>query len=161
MHGVDNSQVEDVVQNTFLKAFRKIHQFRNEKSSIKTWLCVIATNQYKDFFKSKKHKNTVSLDALLDAPVVSQGMIGRALNGIWDEKTHIETCQSEMQSTLDDVFAMVERFKPEYQNIFKMKYMDGLDYKEISKKTKISIFSLRQINSRSIREIRSAMQQTV
>lgn len=46
----DPLTAEEITQETFFKALRKIDQFRGE-SSVKVWLCQIAKNAYYDFVK--------------------------------------------------------------------------------------------------------------
>ena len=58
-----NSQdAEDVVQETFLKAFRSIDRFRGD-SSVYTWLYRIAQNQSLMKLRKRNRAITVSLDA--------------------------------------------------------------------------------------------------
>ena len=44
---------KDIVQETYIKAFKKLQTFRSD-SSLKTWIFSIATNICKDFLRSKK-----------------------------------------------------------------------------------------------------------
>lgn len=46
----DSLTAEEITQETFFKALKKIDEFRGE-SSIKVWLCQIAKNIYFDFIK--------------------------------------------------------------------------------------------------------------
>lgn len=46
------SDAEDVVQETFIKAFRSLPSFRQE-SALGTWLCRIAINLCRDLFKRR------------------------------------------------------------------------------------------------------------
>ena len=48
--GVSSCDVEDVVQNSFLKAFRAIGRFRGD-SNLKTWLLSIARNEAINYFQ--------------------------------------------------------------------------------------------------------------
>lgn len=50
---------EDLMQDTFLKAAKKIDTFK-ENSSLSSWLCAIAKNLYYDAMR--KQKNTVALE---------------------------------------------------------------------------------------------------
>lgn len=43
---------EDIVQDTFIKAFSNIQTFKGD-SSLKTWIFAIASNLAKDLLKSK------------------------------------------------------------------------------------------------------------
>lgn len=51
----DPLTAEEITQETFFKALKKIDEFRGE-SSVKVWLCQIAKNEYYDFVKHQgKH----------------------------------------------------------------------------------------------------------
>lgn len=49
----DASVVEDLAQETFIKAWKNLHKFDQEKS-FKTWIFAIAKNTALDFLKKKK-----------------------------------------------------------------------------------------------------------
>src|SRR5208337_2392586 len=49
-------EAEDIVQETFLKAFKYIDRFSPSKASFKTWLLTIARNQSINVFSSLKRK---------------------------------------------------------------------------------------------------------
>ena len=62
----DRTVAEDVVQETFLKAYRNLDSFRGE-SSEKTWLMRIAINCCRDYRRSAWYRyidNRVSIDQL-------------------------------------------------------------------------------------------------
>jgi RNA polymerase sigma-70 factor (ECF subfamily) len=63
----------DVVQETFVQVFRKIHQFRSS-SAFKTWLYRIAMNQCKNFLRTLKKNRESALveDYILTNPKDSQ-----------------------------------------------------------------------------------------
>ncbi|MBQ5505752.1 MAG: sigma-70 family RNA polymerase sigma factor [Prevotella sp.] len=52
---------EEVVQNTFLNAFRHLDDYKPERASLLTWLMRIATNEIRMYFR-KKQPSLVSLD---------------------------------------------------------------------------------------------------
>ncbi|WLD95477.1 sigma-70 family RNA polymerase sigma factor [Alkalihalobacillus sp. AL-G] len=54
----DWTTAEDIVQDSFIKAFRKYDSFKGE-SSLKTWLYRIAANQCKDYLRSSYFKRVV------------------------------------------------------------------------------------------------------
>ena len=58
---LNHEDTDDVLQNTFMKAWRNIDNFR-EESSIFTWLYRIATNEAITFLNSRKRKSLVSIN---------------------------------------------------------------------------------------------------
>lgn len=55
---MDKTLADDILQDTMLKAFNNIGKF-NGKSSVKTWLCSIARNEYFDHLKKADNKNVL------------------------------------------------------------------------------------------------------
>ncbi len=52
----NRQETEDIVQETFFKAFRHVESFSPDKASFKTWLLTIARNQSINVFSSLKRK---------------------------------------------------------------------------------------------------------
>ena len=57
--GCPPQDVDDVIQDTFVKAILNIEQFKNE-SKLSVWLCQIAKNTWYSYLK--KNKNIVTID---------------------------------------------------------------------------------------------------
>lgn len=60
----DHGVAEDVVQESFIKAYQKIHYFE-ERSSFKSWLFRIAINTCKNRWRSKSHQEVDIEDVVL------------------------------------------------------------------------------------------------
>ena len=58
------SDAEDVVQETFIRAFRHLKTFRGD-SKLSTWLCRIAINQSRDVYK-KQMRTTPEKDVAVE-----------------------------------------------------------------------------------------------
>ncbi|NCU28226.1 MAG: RNA polymerase sigma factor [Candidatus Moranbacteria bacterium] len=59
--GKDNA--DDLTQNVFIKVWKNIRNFDDEKASFKTWLFKIARNTTIDYLRKKKSINFSSLDS--------------------------------------------------------------------------------------------------
>jgi RNA polymerase sigma factor (sigma-70 family) len=57
----NHEDANDLVQETFIKAFKSLHTFRG-RSSFYTWIYRIAVNRTINFLKRSKNKNQYSLD---------------------------------------------------------------------------------------------------
>ena len=57
----DDAEAEDVIQQTVLKAFTKLHQFRHE-ASFRTWLSQIAVNEVRQLQRKRLSCTMISLD---------------------------------------------------------------------------------------------------
>lgn len=60
-----HDDANDVLQNTFLKAWKGIDNFRGD-AQISTWLYRIATNETLTFLAQKRMRNTLSIDETED-----------------------------------------------------------------------------------------------
>ena len=73
---LQHEDANDILQNTFLKAWNNIGEFRNQ-SKISTWLYRIAINESLDFVR--RQKNKISADA--DLSVASRLMADDYFDG--------------------------------------------------------------------------------
>src|SRR5687767_6192260 len=56
--GAGWDEVEDLVQETFFRAFRRLETWRGE-ASFRSWLLTIAGNLLKDHFRSRKGRKVI------------------------------------------------------------------------------------------------------
>ncbi len=104
----------DVLQNTFMKAWNGLEGFRAE-SQISTWLYRIATNETLTFLANKRMRNTNSLDDVED---------GLLFNLRADSYFNGDELQLRLQEAI--------RTLPEKQRlVFNMKYFDDITYEEM------------------------------
>jgi RNA polymerase sigma-70 factor, ECF subfamily len=89
---------EDIVQDTFIKAFSNIQSFKGE-SSLKTWIFAIASNLAKDLLKSKKRWVPNVTDICKEAAMSNRQFFEEAMNirmtspqGHFEIKEHITFC---------------------------------------------------------------------
>ncbi len=57
---------EELTQETFYTAIKKINTLK-DKESIRTWLCQIAKNKWRDFLKKNKANNYIAFDNELES----------------------------------------------------------------------------------------------
>ena len=110
-----HEDADDVLQNTFVKAWMNLSDFRN-LSKISTWLYRIAVNESLDFLRKKKHLQDVSVDKA--AGVGNMLMADEYFDG--DEA---QVLLQEAISSLPDV----------QRTVFTLRYYDNMKYGEISK----------------------------
>ena len=119
---------EDIVQDTYIKAYTKIDTFRGE-SSLKTWVFAIASNLAKDLLRSKKRwpENVTDIcrEAALGNPQFFQEAIQireTSPQGKFEIKEHIAFC-----------FTCVSKSLPlEQQLALLLKEVYGFRIKEIA-----------------------------
>ena len=120
----DQSEIEDIVQDSFIKAYRAINNFRGD-SAFYTWLYRIGINTAKTHLvklgKRPKAMNDVEIEEIEnfeDAP---------------DLRNH-ETPESTMMSSeiVASVNQTIEALPDELKEAISLREMDGLSYEEIS-----------------------------
>lgn len=108
-----HDDANDVLQNTFLKAWNNLGDFQN-KAKISTWLYRIAINEALDFVR--RQKNKISADE--DLSVANRLMADEYFDG------------DEAQAMLQEAVAKL----PEVQRmVFNMRYFEEMKYSEISR----------------------------
>lgn len=111
----DHDDANDILQNTFMKAWSSLENFRGE-ARLSTWLYKIAINESLTFLEREKKRTTMSLDDTEAAPVRT---------AIADEDLDGEELQRHLMAAVASL--------PEKQRlVFNMKYFDDMKYEEIS-----------------------------
>jgi RNA polymerase sigma-70 factor (ECF subfamily) len=131
-----NVDVDDVLQETFLKAFKKIDQFDGE-SALYTWLYSIARNITIDEFRKRKRKPDRS-----NTPADEYGIAA-------DEPESNEYEQKEV----DDLRNAVSELSDLLRDIVVMKTLEGLSYDEISEVTGVNTETLKNRMFRAKKEL--------
>lgn len=112
---LDHDDANDVLQNTFMKAWSNIGDFQN-KSKISTWLYRIAINESLDHLRRQQHK--ISADA--DLSVANRLLADDYFDG------------DEAQALLQEAIASL----PDVQRtVFTLRYYDEMKYSELSQLT--------------------------
>lgn len=122
---VDYDLSQDVLQDTFIKAYKNFHQFKQD-SQLYTWLYRIATNEaLQQLNKMKKMQKTDE-----DAEYHLQNLVAE------NTSADAEEIQILLQKAIQSL--------PEKQKlVFTMRYYDDLPYEEISKVLEMSVGTLK------------------
>jgi RNA polymerase sigma factor (sigma-70 family) len=131
-----HEDADDVLQNTFINAWKSMGEFRNE-SSLYTWLYTIATNESLTLINKRKKNAAVSIDDL-------ESYFSNSLEGsTWFDG---DAAQVKFQNAILQL--------PEKQRIvFNLKYFDELTYVEMSKITKTSEGALKASYHHAVKKI--------
>jgi RNA polymerase sigma-70 factor, ECF subfamily len=123
----DVDLVEDIAQETFIRAYRALHQFRGD-AQFYTWLYRIAVNTAKKFLLDMKRDPTVSENALKtddDADETSRG-----------ENEPIEEETPESLLAAREIAAVVngamEDLPEDLRQAVTLREIEGLTYEEIA-----------------------------
>lgn len=114
----NQADAEDVAQEAFLKAFRKLANFRAE-SKFSTWLISIALNEARSRLRNRAAKVTHSLDT-----PVEEGGVSPALLRDWRPIPSEALERMEVRAMLQDA---VGKLPENYREIFLLRDVQGLD----------------------------------
>jgi RNA polymerase sigma-70 factor (ECF subfamily) len=127
--GID--EAEDVVMETYLKAWKSMPGFSG-RSSPRTWLCRIAHNCAVDWLRRRR---TVTLPALDPDDPDGAGDMSRLADPAQRSPSEL-VAGRELQEAID--FAL-GRLTPEHRVALMLRFSDGLSYSEIAAATGVSI----------------------
>lgn len=113
-----HEDANDVLQNTFLKAWNGLDCFHGDSKLI-TWLSRIAINESLDFMRRQKNRHAVSTDD------VEQGIASQLLADDYFDGDATEALLQEAVASLPEV----------QRTVFNLRYYDEMKYSEISRIT--------------------------
>ncbi|HOY13522.1 MAG TPA: RNA polymerase sigma factor [Saprospiraceae bacterium] len=134
-----HEDTDDVIQNTFLKAFRALENFEG-RSSLYTWLHRIAVNEALAYRKSQLSGGRI-------IPI--------------DQHTKIEAGEFDQMSAdtirrkLD---AAIELLPEKQKEVFSLRYFEEMSYQEMSEKLLTSIGALKASYHFAVKKIESFLE---
>jgi len=118
----DHSEVQDVTQEAFIKAYRGLKNFRGE-SAFYTWLYRIAINTAKNHLASRSRRITEGTDA----QEAEQYASATVLHDVADPQREMMTDQiAEVVSTT------IEQLPDELKTAITLRELEGMSYEEIA-----------------------------
>ena len=136
----DAAEAEDVVQEAFIKAFTKLHQYKAEVT-FGAWLKRIVINKSIDFLKSKK-QHLIALDEvhlkIVDIPNDDKWLVDDAI-------------------TIDEVKSAINSLPDKYKYVVMLYLIEGYDHQEISEILNISEVASRTQLSRGKQKLQDLL----
>ena len=137
-----HEDADDLLQNTFVKVWNFLPQFR-EESSLFTWLYRIATNEAITFIKKTKMRSFISLN---------------------DYYKQVENyLQADVYFSGDDIqrrlYKAIQRLPKKQRAVFVMRYFEEMKYEDISEILNTSIGALKASYHHAYLKIQSWMKE--
>jgi len=133
---ISHDDTNDLLQNTFLKAWMNIGFFRGE-ARISTWLYKIAFNESVTFLNKQHAQNNISIDE-------ADTFLIEKLEG--DEYFDGDALQLRLQKAILSL--------PDKQRaVFNLRYYDEMPYEEMSKITGTSVGALKASYHHAVKKI--------
>ena len=137
----DSAEAEDVMQESFLSAFTKLHTFKGEVT-FGSWLKRIVINNSIYHYRKQKKKNEVDLDDIIYKVEANDGVVS-------------DHAFTELKA--QKVMETMKLLKDNYRVSLTLYLIEGYDYEEISKIMDISYANCRTIISRAKESLRSKL----
>lgn len=123
----DVNLVEDIAQETFIRAYRALHQFRGD-AQFYTWLYRIAVNTAKRFLLKLKHDPAV-LHSAMQANDEDDETFQRRNEPSTDETPESVLAAKEIGQAVNDAVAALP---DDLKQALTLREIDGLSYEEIA-----------------------------
>ena len=136
----DHEDADDVLQNTYIKVFKNIKNFRGE-SKLFSWMYRIATNEALTFIKQKSRKLGLSLNEF------NEKQVNQLEDDVYFEGDAIAL---KLQLAVANL--------PEKQRlVFNLKYYEELKYDEISEILETSVGGLKASYHHAVKKIKNEL----
>jgi RNA polymerase sigma-70 factor (ECF subfamily) len=135
-------EADDLTQEVFIKAWKNIHKYRITGAPFITWLIAIARNIVADHFRARKKGNTV--------PLEDEQFTGAAEA----DPQNITEVRLEQQHLRE----LIGKLKGAKQQVILMRFIIGMDYREISRVLKKREGAIRVIQFRALKELRALLE---
>lgn len=135
----DHDDTNDLLQNTFIKAWKALDNFR-EESQLYTWLYRIASNECLTFLKKQSRNRSVPVDEM-----------GYALVADEDDNTESLAIQRKLLESIGTL--------PDKQRlVFNLKYFEEMKYEEMAKILDTSVGALKASFHHAVKKIEESLQ---
>jgi len=145
----NEADAEDVLQETFLKAFAGLEKFRGQ-SKFYTWLVRIAVNESLMKIRRRKADKIVSLDEPVDT---AEDLVPREI-AAWDENPEQKYGRAELNAILTRV---IDTLKPAFRAVFLLRDVEELSTEETAEALQISVPAVKSRLLRARLELREKL----
>lgn len=122
---------DDVVMETYLKAWQALPRFRGG-SSLRTWLCRIAHNCGLDLLRRERRRHA---GQVTDNNPESEPL----LNRIPDERSPAPDREAALHDLGELLRRTMQELSPAHRTVLQLREVDGLSYLEIAATTGVSL----------------------
>lgn len=139
------SEVDDAVQEVFLKAHRSLGSFKGD-ARFSTWLYRVAHNHCLDLRRKAARRKTVSLDGLVEAE-------GEAVSRLFAEPARARDSEEDADLARRLLAALPEG----YREVLLLRETQGLSYEEIARALDCSLDAVKARLKRARRELQEKL----
>ncbi len=152
----NETEAEDVVQDTFMNAFRKLDSFKGD-AALGSWLYRIGVNTSLMRLRKKKRRSEVSMESMTTA--------GER------PTSHFEDTRAPRPMRADEVaqnnelrakiMEAIDELEPKYQTVFMAKEFEGMSLEEIGESMDLSVPAVKSRLHRARLHMRATLERYV
>ena len=137
----DTDLVEDLISETFLKAFEKFDTF-NDRYAFSTWIYTIARNVLIDYFR--KNKKVENIDD------INEGRLS-----IIDKNADVLQEKIDVKIGVEQIKKILNTLPKLQKECILLRYLEDMEYKKIAEVTDKSQDNVRQAISRGLKKLKN------
>jgi RNA polymerase sigma-70 factor (ECF subfamily) len=142
----DHDSASDATQDGFVKAFKKVGQYRG--GSFKAWILRIITNTCYDVLRSRKRRPTTSLEREDDDPEHDHRLVdGR-------ERPDALVLRKELAEL---IYAAIDKLPVDQRTTLILSDIEGMEYQEIAEATGAALGTVKSRLSRARARVRDLL----
>lgn len=148
----DAELAEDLAQETFVRAFRKLDQYDPEYK-FSSWLFKVGYHLTIDHLR-KKRPDTLSIHGAPDATTSEQQ---EATAVTLESRTERPDQVTEARALGEEIERALETLRPEYRAVVILRHVEGRPYAEIAEITELPLGTVKTYLHRARRELREEL----
>ena len=129
---------EDLTEEIFLKAWKSIKSYTGKGQAFSSWLYRIAHNHVVDYFRSMKRQNSLTMEAV--------------------DTTSNPVQEAEQRMAQQQVLELISHLPVNQKQIIVLKFVEGLDNREIEQITGKSQSAIRITQMRALSALREKVE---
>lgn len=132
------AEAEDLTHEVFLSAWQNIYKYRHQGFPFSSWLYQIAKNAVIDHYRTAKKNLPIEN---IDEELVKIGAV------------HQDKLDFDLE--LEKLKKIISSFKPEYQDVLIMRFIEDLSQEEIAQTMNKSEGAVRLLQHRALKELKN------
>jgi len=145
--GRDATLAEDVVQETFAKALKRLMDYDAERGSVRSWLCTMSRNVIRDHLRA--HRRATELASMWDRVDETLAQVFEAL-----EQAPLSDEVIARAETRDLVNMTIANLPDHYRQVLRRKYVDGDSVQSLATRLAVSEEAAKSLLARARRAFR-------
>ena len=142
----ERATAEDLVQETFLRIWNRVHTFEQEKGKLQGWLITVARNRAFDYLRSVKNHPTQTSARLEDLEQA----------GCFAGKDTVKGDLSDQLAKEKAVSVALKALTPEQREVIELTHFQGMTQTEISEKLNRPLGTVKTLVRSALKNLRAA-----